>query len=137
MRDPKLIFLSVDDDLKNDDRGHDGKPMKLPRVECRPLCPTQPLPSRTDVRLSLACSRLKPRRKDANPARMTAAPIPIVDSTASLSDYKQYYPHDMTAQDAADIARSMEGQGVHHAFFVFSTSQIRYDDRHGCSRPGN
>ena len=60
----------------------------------------------------------------------------IVDSTASLSDYKQYYPHDMTAQDAADIARSMEGQGAHHAFFVFSTSQIRYDDRHDLSAPG-
>jgi hypothetical protein len=60
----------------------------------------------------------------------------IVNGTASLSDYKQYYPHDMTAQDAADIARSMEYKGVHHAFFVFSASQIRYDDRHGLFAPG-
>lgn len=60
----------------------------------------------------------------------------IVFSTASLSDYKQYYPHDMTAQDAVDVARSIENKGVHHAFFVFSTSQIRYDDRHGLFAPG-
>ncbi len=60
----------------------------------------------------------------------------IVNSTASLSDYKQYYPHDMTAQDAVEIARSVEDGRVHHAFFVFSTSQIRYDYRHGFFAPG-
>ena len=60
----------------------------------------------------------------------------IVNGNASLSDYKQYYPHDMTAQDAVDIARSMEHKGVHHAFFVFSTSQIRYAYRHGLFAPG-
>jgi len=60
----------------------------------------------------------------------------IVNGIASLSDYKQYYPHDMTAQDAVDIARSMERKGARHAFFVFSTSQIRYDYRHGFFAPG-
>ncbi len=60
----------------------------------------------------------------------------IVSSTASLSGYKQYYPHDMTAQDAVEIARSVERGSGHHAFFVFSTPESRYDYRHGYFTPG-
>ena len=60
----------------------------------------------------------------------------IVNDTASLSDYARYFPHGLTAQDAVDIARSLEHGRGHHAFFVFSASQIRYCDRHGLFAPG-
>ena len=65
----------------------------------------------------------------------------IVNSTTdlpsfSLTYFKSYYPREMTAQDAVDIARSVKQGSGHHAFFVFSTPEIRYDDRHGYFAPG-
>ena len=65
----------------------------------------------------------------------------IVNSTTdlpsfSLTYFKSYYPREMTAQDAVDIARSVKQGSGHRAFFVFSTPEIRYDDRHGYFAPG-
>ena len=65
----------------------------------------------------------------------------IVNSSTDLPDlsltyFEPYFPHDMTAQDAADIARSVEHGSGHHAFFVFSAPEFRYDHRHGYFAPG-
>ena len=60
----------------------------------------------------------------------------IVNGTGSLCDSAQYFPHNLTAQDAVDIARPLEYGRGHRAFFVFSTSQIRYCYRHGLFAPG-